>query len=97
MAPFTTSGMEENVKITFCWKCFRNKETWRNKKRQFPKAGVKRVVDAIGTVSVELEVRRYYYLLLLSVLVQRCARGTLCRGTTQDLFNNYILKINLTK
>ena len=97
MALFTTSGMEQNVKITFCWKCFRNKETRRNKKRQFPKDGVRRVVDAIGTVSVELEVRRYYSLLLLSVLVQRCARGTLCRGTTQDLVNNYILKINLTK
>ena len=66
-------------------------------KRQFPKDGVRRVVDAIGTVSVELEVRRYYSLLLLSVLVQRCARGTLCHGTTQDLVNNYILKINLTK
>ena len=39
-------------------------ETRRNTKRQFPKDDVRRVVDAIGTVSVELE---YYSLLLLSV------------------------------
>ena len=42
-------------------------ETRRNTKRQFPKDDVRRVVDAIGTVSVELEVLRYYSLLLLSV------------------------------
>ena len=64
MALFTTSGMEQNDKITFCWKV---SETRRNTKMQFPKDGVRRVVDAIGSVSVELELLRYYSLLLLSV------------------------------
>ena len=86
MALFTTSGMEQNDKITFCWKV---SETTRNTKRQFPKDGVRRVLGAIGTVSVEPEVLRYYSLLLLSVLVQRCARGSLCRGTTLWLTTTY--------